>query len=166
MSLPISEKNFLERLASAIPGIAGYREREARRETDRRLREYLAGRVEEARRAIDGLSGRVRGPSSLDLQDAAGRLDRTLQKSVAGLRFADGGYSGFFDQVKIREPELERIYAFDEALVGQVRDLAERVCASAGGSPDAAALDALAAEAVRLNATIGRRREIFHAPAQ
>ena len=42
MSMPVSEKNFLERIASHIPGIAGYRERENRRETDRRIREYLA----------------------------------------------------------------------------------------------------------------------------
>jgi hypothetical protein len=28
MTMPVSEKNFLERIASHIPGLAGYRERE------------------------------------------------------------------------------------------------------------------------------------------
>jgi hypothetical protein len=49
MTMPVSEKNFLERLASYVPGLGGYREREGRRETDRRLREFLATRLDEGR---------------------------------------------------------------------------------------------------------------------
>jgi len=166
VSMPISEKSFLERLAALIPGVAGYREREGRRETDRRLREFLAGRLDEARRSLDGLRARLRGPAALDALEGVGRLDRVLQKCVASLRWADQGYSGLFDQVKIGEEELARIYAFDEALLGDVRGLAERVRAAADGTPDGAALEALAAGALRLDRTIERRREIFHAPAE
>src|SRR5215470_267338 len=101
MTMPVSEKNFLERIASHIPGIAGYREREARRETDRRLREFLAGRLDGGRQTLNTLRNRATDSGELKALDTIGRLDRALQKSVSSLRYADYGYSGVFDQVKI-----------------------------------------------------------------
>jgi hypothetical protein len=163
MSLPVSEKNFLEKVAARIPGIAGYREREARRETDRRLREYLAGRLEDGRRHFDGLRRTLLDAGLLPALDAVGRLDRTLQRSAAALRYADYGYSGLFDQVKIREEELGRIYAFDEALLDRVHELADAIARSAS-APDADAIADLAARAEALDRDIARRREIFQSP--
>ena len=50
-----------------------------------------------------------------------------MQKTVASLRFANRGYSGVFDQVKIREAELDSIYADDAALLGDVVALSDRL---------------------------------------
>jgi hypothetical protein len=159
MAMPVSEKNFLEKVASHVPGIAGYRERESRRDNDRRLREFLAARLDEARGALDVARNAATSAGAMDALSSIGRLDRTLQKSVASLRYANTGYSGVFDQVKIREAELEAIYAYDEALVSDVVALAERLRAA-----DAAALPELAAAAEGIDLKISRRREVLEKP--
>jgi len=164
MTMPVSEKNFLEQLASHVPGLAGYRERDARRETDRRLREFLAGRLEDGRRALDLLRNAATAAGNLEALDAIGRLDRTLQKTVASLRFANRGYSGVFDQVKIREAELDAIYAYDAALTGEVLALSDRLRAAGAGAPDGSAIADLASAAAGVDLRVDRRREILETP--
>jgi hypothetical protein len=164
MSMPVSEKNFLERIASHIPGIAGYREREARRETDRRLREFLAARLDEGRGALSGLRNRATDAGELKLLDTIGRLDRALQKSVSSLRYADYGYSGVFDQVKIGEAELGQIYAYDASLVADVTALSDRLRAAGSAAAELASMSGLADAADQLDVKIARRREILENP--
>ena len=165
MSLLVSEKNFVEKLASFIPGIAGYRERESRRETDRRLREFLAGRLEEAAGSLAALRNVVTRGGALEVMNDVARLDKSLQKAASSLRFADYGYSGLFDQVKIREEELERIYAYDLTLLGDVLALGERVQAASEASPKNETLQELAQAAEGLDRKIVRRKELFDTPA-
>jgi len=164
MSMPVSEKNFLEKIASYVPGIAGYREREARRETDRRLREFLAARLDEGRASLNALRNVATDAGQSSVLDAIGRLDRTIQKSVSTLRYADYGFSGLFDQLKIREAELDQIYAYDAALVADVVALSDAVRARPAAGADAAAMQALSASAEQLDLRIARRREIFEQP--
>jgi hypothetical protein len=162
--MPVSEKNFLERIASHIPGIAGYREREARRETDRRLREFLAARLDEGRGALNGLRNKATDAGELKMLDAIGRLDRALQKSVSSLRYADYGYSGVFDQVKIGEAELERIYAYDASLLADVTAVADKLRAAGAAPAELASLSGLADVADQLDMKIVRRREVLEKP--
>jgi hypothetical protein len=164
MAMPVSEKNFLEKIASYVPGISGYREREGRRETDRRLRDFLASRLDEGRGALTGLRNKATDAGELKVLDTIGRLDRALQKSVSSLRYADYGYSGLFDQVKIREAELDQIYAYDEALVVDVVALTDTLRAAGTAPLDSASLAALADGADKLDAKIVRRREILEKP--
>lgn len=164
MSMPVSEKNFLEKLASEIPGLAGYRERENRRETDRRIREYLAKRLDDGRARLNDARNRATDAGELNLLDAIGRLDRTLQKSVSSLRFADYGFSGLFDQLKIKEAELDQIYAYDASLVADVVAMSDALRAGGDADWDGQALAALAKTADALDLRIARRREIFEKP--
>jgi hypothetical protein len=164
MAMPVSEKNFLEKIASHIPGVAGYRERESRRETDRRVREFLAGRLDEARAGLMTLRNRATDAGELKVLDAIGRLDRALQKSVSSLRYADYGFSGLFDQMKIREAELDQICAYDSALVTDTLALSDALRAASGTVPDVAAVAALTGTAEQLDLRIARRREIFETP--
>jgi hypothetical protein len=124
MSMPESEKSFLEKIADHIPGVSGYRAKESRRDTDKRLREYLAGRLDQLRARIEEIKLAATDEGDLDMLDDLGRLDARMQRTADALRFADYGYSGFFDQVKIREEELDRVYAYDEAILGDLELLA------------------------------------------
>jgi hypothetical protein len=162
MTVPVSEKNFLEKIASYVPGLAGYREREGRRETDRRIREFLAGRLDEGRAGLMAFRNQATDAGEFKLLDAIGRLDRSLQKSVSSLRYADYGFSGVFDQLKIREAELDRICAYDSTLVTDVVALSDSLRAATTG--DGSTLAALAASAEQLDLKIARRREIFENP--
>ncbi len=164
MPMPVSEKRFLERLAECLPGVRGYRDRESRRETDRRLREYLARRLDEGRRPLDEIRRACVARGELGPLDAVGRLDRVLQKTTAALRYAEAGYSGFFDSVKIGEPELERLYAYDEALLGEVHGVADAVRSAVAAGPDGKVLAEIERRAAELDERVARRKEIFDAP--
>jgi hypothetical protein len=164
MTMPLSEKNFLEKIASYIPGVGGYRERETRRETDRRIRDFLAGRLDEGRAGLTALRNAATDAGQLKLLDTIGRLDRTLQKSVSSLRYADYGFSGLFDQLKIREAELDQICAYDAALVTEVVALSDALRTISAAAPDGSALVALTNTAEQLDLKIARRREIFENP--
>jgi hypothetical protein len=164
MTVPVSEKNFLEKIASYVPGVAGYREREQRRETDRRIREFLAGRLDEGRAGLTALRNVATDSGQLKTLDDIGRLDRHLQKSVSSLRYADYGFSGVFDQLKIREAELDQICAYDAALVTDVVALSDALRAIAATAPDGSSLVTLTGTAEQLDLKIARRREIFERP--
>src|SRR6185436_4354895 len=51
------------------------------------------------------------------------RLDRQIDGLAQAIRFADYGASGFFDVVKVREEELDKLYQFDLSLVEGVQAL-------------------------------------------
>ena len=160
----ISERNFLERLASHIPGIAGYREREGRRETDRRLRECLAGRLDEAAADLNAVRNRLTREGRLDAMNAVLDLDRTLQKTAAALRFADCGYSGLFDQLKLGEAELATIYAYDLSLLESVEVVWARACARSRREMRRRDWKRWCPRPDTLDLRVGRRRELFEAP--
>lgn len=123
MDMYQSEKNWLEKLADAIPGLKDYREKEARRDTDKRFREYLAGRIDSSRSALDEVKREQLNAGNLDELDDVDRLSQKLFKIANTIRHASYGYSGFFDQVKIQEAELDRIYQYDLSLMGDVEAL-------------------------------------------
>jgi hypothetical protein len=162
--MPISEKSFVEKLAELIPGVGGYRDREARRETDRRLREYLARRLDDGRGALDAMRLSCVAADDMAPLDAVGRLDRTIQKITASLRFANAGYSGLFDQAKIGEEELSRLYACDERLLAEVETLAAALVSAAADLPDRATVEAMARRAAELDQRVSRRRDLIDTP--
>jgi len=118
-----SEKNALEKLADAIPGLKGYRDKEARRDTDKRLRDYMAGRIDGVRKSIDDVKRAQVDQGKLDGLAELDRLSQKLRKAADSVRHASYGYSGFFDQVKIRDAELDRIYQYDLSLISDIEAL-------------------------------------------
>jgi hypothetical protein len=140
-------QNALEQIANAIPGFAGYRERELRRDADKIQREFLASRLEECKKSLDGAAlaaSRVGALEAInDIETARKRLD----KVTARIRYADRGYAGFFDAIKVNEDVLGRVYQFDLDLLGgveAVRTAAGPAAANPGGvTAMIAAIDAL-----------------------
>jgi hypothetical protein len=130
------EQNLLERVASAIPGFKGYREKERRREADKIGREHMAARLEQAKKSLDVLSANASRIGALDAINDIETARKRLDKVAARIRYADRGYAGFFDAVKIDEGVLERVYQFDLALltgVEEARGAAQAAEVAAGG---------------------------------
>ena len=122
-----ARRNLIERMGARIPGIAGYIEREMRREVDKMQRDWLAGQLDRGRQA---LAGKVRDWSrhgNLANLDLASSLDKLLDRFANRIRHADYGHTGYFDAVKGYEEELDRLYAFDLALIERVESVVERV---------------------------------------
>ena len=118
-----SEKNFLERLADAIPGLKGYRSRDEARDTDKRLREYLATRLDGVARGLDAAKIAAMKNGGLAAMNGLDNIDARLSRVTSSIRYAKYGYSGLFDPMKIKEPELAQLYDLDTGLIGLVDQL-------------------------------------------
>jgi hypothetical protein len=123
----IDRRNLLERIAAKIPGIKGYLDRELRRDVDKMQRDWLAEQVDRSRQAMQARIRDWSRSGNLDNLDVASSIDKALDRLANRIRHADYGYTGFFDPVKIREEELDRLYAFDLAMINTVESLADRI---------------------------------------
>jgi len=121
-----SEK-LLEKIMLVVPGFSGYKKREQRREADKIIRNFLYSKLQEARDNLQDVHAAVaKSEQSNDLEridELLAVLDRVSER----VNHASYGYSGFFDAIKIEEPELDRMIDFDTQLVDGAKGLAERV---------------------------------------
>lgn len=155
-----SESHWTEKLADALPGLAGYREREARRDTDKRLREYLARRLDECARHVENAREAHFASKGLSGLDAYGRLLAALRETADALRFASYGRGGFFDRAAVREEELDRLYEFDVALLTEARSME---AAAAKASPEG--LKNLDARVRELRRRVAARHDALDRPS-
>jgi hypothetical protein len=166
MAMPQSEKNFLEKIADIIPGLAGYRAKESRRDTDKRLREYIASQIDQLRLKVEEIKRSATDEGDLDMLDDLGRLDARMQRTADALKFADYGYSGFFDQVKIREEELDRVYAYDEAILGDLELLSRDVGNLKYDSIGNLTLREVEGTLASIEMKVHNRKDIFETPTK
>ena len=146
-------QNALERIMNAIPGFSGYREKELRRAADRLQREYLASRLEECKKTLNHWAAEASRGGALDAINGIEAARKGLEKVVARIRYADRGYAGFFDAIKVDEAMLARVYEFDYALLAGV----EAVAAAAGRGDVAGMATAIDA----LDQRLAEREEIL-----
>jgi hypothetical protein len=108
--------DHVEKWVSWVPGIGTYRDREKRRETDKRIREQVAGGLQETRgvlkRAMLDFSRNGKADLLIDLD----HLSAQIQQMADTIRYAAYGYGGIFDLEKIREEEIHRLCSFDLGL--------------------------------------------------
>ena len=129
------DMDIFKKIASKIPGFKGYVERQARRDSDKVLRDMIANRARELEGQISSLQREFISHGEIayvdDLEAAAIKL-RTFGDRV---RTAPRGYSSLFEAVKINEEELAKLYEFDSTLLDKtdaVRRAIENVQSSVG----------------------------------
>ncbi len=110
----------LEQLAAKVPGYKGYKEKEMRREADKLLREHLARQFEEQRRRIPDLQKQLISSGQIGFLDDLESGAMKLQFLIDRLKTTSYGYAGFFDAIKVKEPQLDALYEFDNALMDAV----------------------------------------------
>ena len=157
-----SAQNLLERIANKIPGFKGYRERELRRDADKAQREYLASLLEQTKGVLNDVSAAAtRGGGSLDVINDVETARKRLDKVIARVRYADRGYSGFFDTIKVDEALLERVYQFDLGLLAGVEEVQLAAQQASGASDVAAAVREMIARVDGLDARLADRETIL-----
>ena len=164
MDIYQSEKNFLEKIADRIPGLAGYREKEAARDTDKRVREYMARELDLLRRKIEDFKGSLLNMGRLDLVDDVDLLSRKLTRLADAIRYATYGYAGLFDALKYREEELARLYEFDTSLIDYVEKLRERVNQISPSEDPLPIITGLNDTIDALDSTFQKRLQLFTRP--
>ncbi len=117
----------VEKAVTGLPGVEGYREKEMRRDADKQVREDLARKLEEQRRRLTDLQSQLLSAGGLLYMSDMERVATRLQTLIDRIRTASYGYAGFFDLQRVKEPELERLAAFDRALFEQLGPLGEAV---------------------------------------
>jgi hypothetical protein len=139
------QRNVLERLVDKIPGFRGFQDRELRRDVDKMQREHLSAELGQLKSEVRNRARSYTDAGKIGALNGFDRLERQLDGLSQAVRFADYGASGFFDVVKVRDAELQRLYEFDLSVLDDLNALGgEIVAIPAPGSDDpAAALDRL-----------------------
>ena len=155
----------LEQLAAKVPGYKGYKEKEMRREADKLLREHLARQFEEQRRRIPDLQKQLISSGQIGFLDDLESGGMKLQILIDRLKTASYGYAGFFDAIKVKEPQLDALYEFDNALMDDVPRVAagiynvsEAIKAKEG---TAEAIANLVSTIQGINDTFNRRQDVI-----
>jgi hypothetical protein len=153
--------NALERLMNAIPGFKGYREKELRRDADRLQREHLAARLDGIKKPLNQLAGDATRSGSLDVINDIETARKRLDKVVNRVRYADRGYSGFFDTIKVDEAMLDRVYLFDLGLIDGVEAAEAAAAAASKATEVTAAVREITAEIDALDTRLADRESIL-----
>jgi hypothetical protein len=118
-------KKWIDRIAKSIPGFKGYYKKEERRETDQLLREKIAKKLRSIKDILNEKGRLVTKSGNLGPLDEIARIDKKLEKLIDSIRYANYGYSGFFDQKEISLDSLRSIYKADLSLMEWVKDFTD-----------------------------------------
>lgn len=121
----VGQRGSLEALMSRIPGFRGYMEMSGRREADRSVRDHLKIAFNAQINRLANIETEMINQGGLLHMDRTKSLKTKLQNLQARIATDTPGYSGFFAANKIGPDELEKIYAFDEAMGRYVDSIAE-----------------------------------------
>jgi hypothetical protein len=158
-------QNKLEQLIAKIPGYAGYKQKEQRREADKLLRLHVARQYEAQLDRLHeiqmNLTTRGRLASIVTLE----RASMKLQLLIDRLKTASYGYSGLFDAVKVNEEALDKLYEFDQAMLAGVDEVAALLTkldeAAQVEAPVAAEANDLIRTLDELHTTFSRRQDVI-----
>lgn len=128
-------KSWFEKAAEYVPGYKGYKRKELRREADKLQRTYVAERLESARRVLEELELALSRQGNLQLLGIMDTAQRKLRTVKDRYLFADYGYAGWFDAVKVKENQLDQMYQLDVGAQEQARAIEEFVRAMSAESP-------------------------------
>jgi len=135
--MSLAEK--FQRLVRIIPGVAGYQDSEAARETDKAVRMKLAGKIEQIKLDLENEKRRLMEINDLSLLPALDRIASKLDKSANTIKYAARGFSGIFDKPGVDLNRLEKLCSFDLGLfedADKLKALAKSVHDSYGGSAE------------------------------
>ena len=118
-----SQMRLSERIAAALPGFRGYKEKELRRESDKLVRNNLYLKLSKDKDDVRVISQKIADKRYMDVLVDMDRLTAKMDRITEKVNHASYGYSGFFDIVKIKEENLDRMITFDNQLLDEVNAL-------------------------------------------
>lgn len=121
-----SQLTALERLIHSLPGFKGYYEREMRRDSDHIQRQFIADKMRNLKSDMQKVIREVAREKRLDLLTEYDEVLRGIDKFINEVTYANRGYSGFFDLLKIEESQLEAIYQFDIQVIENIEEFVRK----------------------------------------
>lgn len=117
----------IQRLLGRIPGYDAYNTRESMRDDDRRLREQMAGRLDQAVTDLTKVSSALASRRQLGAISVVEDLIRDTRMLADRVRSASYGYSGLFSDQPVDDFALAQLKAFDVAFDDQVESFAKGI---------------------------------------
>jgi hypothetical protein len=118
-----SQMRLSERIAAALPGFRGYKEKELRRESDKLVRNNLYLKLTKGKDNVKSISQKIADKRYMDALTDIDRLNAKMDRIAEKVNHASYGYAGFYDIVKIKEESLDRMITFDNQLLDEVNAL-------------------------------------------
>ncbi len=122
-----SQMRLSERIAAALPGFHGYKEKELRRESDKLIRNHLYLKLSKDKDNVRLISQKIADKRYLDTLPDIDRLVAKMDRITEKVNHASYGYAGFFDIVKVKEENLDRMIAYDNQLLDSVNALTAEI---------------------------------------
>jgi hypothetical protein len=122
-----SQMRLSERIAAALPGFRGYKEKELRRESDKLVRNNLYLKLTKDKDNIKSISQKIADKRYMDVLTDIDRLSAKMDRITEKINHASYGYAGFYDIVKIKEENLDRMITFDNQLLDEVNALSTSI---------------------------------------
>lgn len=123
------QMRFSERIVAAIPGFRGYKEKELRRESDKLVRNHLHLKLSKSKDDLKAIFQKFSDRRYFDVITDMDRLVAKVDRIAEKVNHASYGYTGFFDVIKVKEENLDRMIDFDTKLLGEAEDLSTDVAA-------------------------------------
>jgi len=122
-----SQMRLSEKIAAALPGFRGYKEKELRRESDKLIRNHLVLKLSKDKDNVRSIAQKIADKRYLDVLADIDRLNAKMDRITEKVNHASYGYAGFFDIVKIKEANLDQMIAFDNQLLDSVNALTAEI---------------------------------------
>jgi hypothetical protein len=123
-----------------IPGFAGYKDREQRRQADQIQRSHMAEALTRERGRLTDVGAILMRHGGLALLPDLDRVGNQFDRVIERIRHASQGYAGFYDAIRINEAELDRVYEYDLQMLNDIGAVGEAITAfgasAEGGAPD------------------------------
>lgn len=121
------QKNFFDFIGKLLPGYKGYVIREENRNTDKKLRDELAKRIENAKLSIIDFQQELIKKNEIVICQEWDFLRKLADTLFSKIKYAAHGESSFFSEQQLKENELDEIYNLDLKLVENVDMLCKSI---------------------------------------
>jgi hypothetical protein len=122
-----SNRDFIARIASEIPGFKGYIEKAENYDADRMIRQFAADKILTVKKSLATLSGDLSRESELNALQEIDSIGNVLEGVYKKVQFAEYGPTGDFSKLKISEEDQNRLLEFDWRLTGEFDEVVKLV---------------------------------------
>lgn len=160
------DRGLLKKIQLVIPGFAGYRRKEDLRTADNLLRIQVANKLKESRVTLDAARAALTSNYQMKALEPFGAVMMKVQSLEGQIRHAEQGYSGLVADIKVLEPQLNKLYEWDALLLDAVVSLQQHATAleaQASGDPQKVmeAINGLRKLLADMEATFKRRMNVI-----
>jgi hypothetical protein len=106
-----------------LPGYTGYRDKETRRDSDKRLRDSIADQLASIADRVERAGAALVQRRELDKSQSIEQLVRSLNLAANRIRSQSYGYGGIFSDTPVDERVLGQLFLFDKGLATKVDQL-------------------------------------------